>query len=98
MTSSTTLFFRSLLFTMRRLILAAAVAAASLAITAPLRPLGAQSFPSPTSDPVLRRIWAIGMDSSRTMELSTVLFDSLGPRLQGAPDTKRAQDWLAKTH
>jgi hypothetical protein len=47
---------------------------------------------------VLQRIWAIGMDSSRTMELASTLFDSLGPRLMGAPDTKRAQDWLVKTY
>jgi hypothetical protein len=38
------------------------------------------------------------MDSSRTMELSSTLFDSLGPRLQGAPDTKRAQDWLVRIY
>jgi carboxypeptidase Q len=51
-----------------------------------------------TSDPVLNRIWAIGMDSSHTMTLASTLFDSLGPRLQGAPDTRRAQDWLVQTY
>jgi hypothetical protein len=80
---------------MRRLILASA-AALTLVTPAPFRTLGAQSFP--TNDPVLRRIWAIGMDSSRVMQLSSTLFDSLGPRLQGAPDTKRAQDWLVSMY
>jgi hypothetical protein len=75
---------------MRRLLLPAA---AALALAHSAR---AQSIS--TADPVLRRIWAIGMDSSRTAELSSALFDSLGPRLQGAPDTRRAQDWLVKTY
>jgi carboxypeptidase Q len=52
----------------------------------------------PTDDPVIKRIWAIGMDSSRVKELSQVLFDSLGPRLMGAPQTKRAQEWLIKQY
>ena len=51
-----------------------------------------------TANPVLNRIWATGMDSSHTMGLASTLFDSLGPRLQGAPDTKRAQDWLVRTY
>ena len=72
---------------------------AALALAAPLSLARAQSAaPFTTSDPVLQRIWAIGMDSSHTMELASTLFDSLGPRLQGAPDTKRAQDWLVKTY
>lgn len=52
----------------------------------------------PTDDPILKRIWAIGMDSSRVKQQSQVLFDSLGPRLMGAPNTKAAQDWLVKTY
>jgi hypothetical protein len=74
--------------------------AAALALVAPLCGARAQSTAAPftTSDPVLQRIWAIGMDSSHTPELASTLFDSLGPRLQGAPDTKRAQDWLVKTY
>jgi carboxypeptidase Q len=80
---------------MRRLLLASA-AALALVFPAPFRTLGAQSVP--TNDPELRRIWAIGMDSSKVMQLSSTLFDSLGPRLQGAPDTKRAQDWLVSMY
>jgi hypothetical protein len=56
----------------------------------------ALSFPTP--DPIIKRIWAIGMDSSRVRPFSQVLFDSLGPRLMGTPNTKAAQDWLVKTY
>ena len=52
----------------------------------------AQTFA--TDDSVLRRIWAIGMDSSQTYELSQSLFDSIGPRLTGSPGLKEGSDWL----
>ena len=48
----------------------------------------------PTDDAVLRRIWAVGMDSSRTWELAQALFDSVGPRLTGSPQQKAGNDWL----
>jgi carboxypeptidase Q len=69
---------------------------AALLLAVPHYSIAAQA--APITDPVLQRIWALGMDSSRTMELSSTLFDSLGPRLMGAPDTKRAQDWLVRTY
>ncbi len=78
---------------MRRLL---ATSSAALLLAAPLRPSSAQSVP--TSDPVLGRIWAIGMDSSRTIELSSSLLDSIGPRLAASPGQRRAQDWLLKTY
>jgi carboxypeptidase Q len=56
----------------------------------------AQTFPS--AEPMLKRIWSAGMDSSHVYQLSQVLFDSLGPRLMGAPNLKSAQDWLVKTY
>ena len=56
----------------------------------------AQTFP--TKDPIIERIWSVGMDSSRTYQLSQTLFDSLGPRLMGSPNLKSAQDWLVKTY
>jgi hypothetical protein len=59
-------------------------------------PLLAQSFP--TEDATIRRIYAIGMDSSRLIPEAHVLFDSLGPRLMGTPNTKRAQDWLVSQY
>lgn len=55
-------------------------------------PAHAQTFP--TDDPVIKRIYALGMDSSHTWSLAHVLFDSLGPRLMGTPNIKGAQDWL----
>jgi len=74
----------------RRLLLAASVAAA----IAPA--VGAQTFA--TSDPVLRRIWTLGMDSSRVRELAQPLLDSIGPRLTGTPQQKAGNDWLVKTY
>jgi hypothetical protein len=52
----------------------------------------------PTDDPIIRRIWEIGMDSSHVKQLSQVLFDSIGPRLMGSPATKAAEGWLVKTY
>ena len=77
---------------MRKLLTAAGLLASTIAAT----PVVAQTFP--TSDPVIRRIWTLGMDSSHTYRLSQVLFDSLGPRLMGAPNLEAAQDWLVKTY
>jgi carboxypeptidase Q len=77
---------------MRSLLL---TSAAALLLLAPSH-VDAQTFP--TNDSTLKQIWAMGMNTSHTMELSTVLFDSLGPRLQGAPNTKAAQDWLVKVY
>jgi carboxypeptidase Q len=48
----------------------------------------------PVNNPVLQRIWAIGMDSSQTWDLSQALFDSIGPRLNGTPGIKAAHEWL----
>lgn len=47
----------------------------------------------PTNDAVLKRIWAIGMDSSRLERLAVSLFDSVGPRLTGSPGILAASDW-----
>ena len=52
----------------------------------------AQTFS--TDNPVLRRIWTVGMDSSQTWQLSQALFDSVGPRLTGSPAYKAGSDWL----
>src|SRR5690349_9480097 len=75
---------------MRRLL---AACSAALLLAAPL---SAQTFP--TDDPVLKRIWAIGMDSSRVVDLSQTLLDSLGPRLAGTAMQKSAQEWLIRTY
>jgi hypothetical protein len=56
----------------------------------------AQTFS--TENPVLRRIWTLGMDSSQTYRLAQVLFDSIGPRLTGSPNFKSASDWTIATY
>jgi hypothetical protein len=56
----------------------------------------AQSFP--TDDPVLKRIWAIGMDSSQTYDLAQALLDSIGPRLTGSPGHRAGNDWLVSRY
>ena len=47
---------------------------------------------------MLRRIWAIGNDSSQLPHLAQVLFDSLGPRLTASPGMNAAQSWLVATY
>src|SRR5687767_10086062 len=70
----------------------------SLAITV-AAPIRAQSAPTfPTDDPVLRRIWAIGMDSSHVEPLSATLLDSIGPRLTGTAIQRNAQDWVVSMY
>ena len=72
---------------MRRIIAGAGLGLIMAAGTA-----AAQTFA--TDNPMLKRIWALGMDSSRTYEISQTLFDSIGPRLTGSPGYKAAADWL----
>ena len=49
-------------------------------------------------NPILRRIWAIGMDSSQLPRLAQVLLDSLGPRLTASPGMEAAQNWIVATY
>ena len=79
---------------MMRHVTLAAAGAALLAV--PCLSPRAQTLPS--DDPVLRRIWVLGMDSSHTQRLSQALLDSIGPRLTGTPQQKRGNDWLVKTY
>jgi carboxypeptidase Q len=55
-------------------------------------PAAAQTFRSP--DPVIRRIWSLGMDSSQVERLAQVLDDSIGMRLSGTSGFQSAVDWL----
>src|SRR6185437_9080816 len=50
------------------------------------------------NDPVLKRMWTLGMDSSHTWDLAQVLFDSIGPRLTGTPNGTNASDWVMKMY
>jgi hypothetical protein len=56
----------------------------------------AQNFP--VEDPVLRRIWQLGMNESQYAKIAQALMDSVGPRLTGAPGHKAAHDWAVKTY
>jgi carboxypeptidase Q len=71
-----------------------AAIALSLAAAAP----SARAQTSSTEDQVLARIWALGMDSSHTWDLSQTLFDSIGPRLTGTPQGTEASDWVMKMY
>ena len=59
-------------------------------------PAAAQTFR--TADPVIRRMWQVGMEQSQTEALAQVLMDSIGPRLSGSPGYQAAVDWLDKTY
>lgn len=86
----------------------AAASAALVMPTLPLAAQGPGSAPAstsgpvagsvpltfPTDDPVLKRLWTLGMDSSMTEPLAQVLLDSIGPRLTGSPGYAAASDWV----
>src|SRR5688500_3392544 len=58
---------------------------------------GAQNFP--TNDPVIKAMWAEGMEQrSQAYRLSQVLMDSIGPRLTGSPGHNAAVDWALRTY
>jgi carboxypeptidase Q len=56
--------------------------------------VSAQTFP--VDDPVIQRIWEEGMEASQTYALAQALLDSIGPRLNGSPAHKAANDWAVK--
>ena len=66
---------------------------------APAAPIaGRVPLTFPTDDPVIRRIWSVGMDSSMAEKLAQVLFDSIGPRLTGSPGFASASDWVVSQY
>jgi hypothetical protein len=79
-------------------ILVASTLSLSAAIAAQSAPVPSASPSFPTDDPVLRRIWAIGMDSSHVEQLAGTLLDSIGPRLTGTEIQRDAQSWLVSTY
>jgi hypothetical protein len=78
---------------MRRL---TTVVAGFVLLAAARVPLAAQTFP--TDDPVLKKIWDIGMNGSQTERLAQALLDSIGPRLTGSPGQKAGNAWLVKMY
>jgi hypothetical protein len=55
-------------------------------------PASGQTFRAP--DPVIRRLWSLGMDSSQVARLAQVLDDSIGMRLSGTSGYQSAVEWL----
>ena len=54
--------------------------------------LKAQDFP--TADPIIRAIWAQGMEEgSQVEQLAQALMDSIGPRLSGSPGQRSSVEW-----
>lgn len=78
----------------RQFLLSLSAASAMAALSA--RPAHAQSLA--VDDPVVRRIWSLGMDSSQARTMAQVLFDSVGPRLTGSPAHKGGNDWLVSQY
>ncbi|HYK11986.1 MAG TPA: M20/M25/M40 family metallo-hydrolase [Gemmatimonadales bacterium] len=75
----------------------------AIVLTATARPIVAQDFfitPKgfTVDDPVLRRIWALGIDSSHAPFLAQRLMDSIGPRLTASPGMEAGQAWLLHTY
>jgi hypothetical protein len=72
---------------------------AALTVALSLTTIGeteAQTFP--TNDPVIRRMWEVGIENSQTAQLAHVLLDRIGPRLAGSPNLAAAQDWLVELY
>src|SRR3954464_14568188 len=67
--------------------------AAAAAILLGASALAAQNRFS-TDDPVIQRIWRLGMDSSQVQSLSQALFDSVGPGLTASPGLLSASNWV----
>jgi len=80
-----------------------AMATAALLVATTAAGASAQGFGQGPSgfiveNPVLRRIWALGMDSSQASRFAQVLLDSVGPRLTASPGMESGQDWLVQTY
>jgi hypothetical protein len=69
-----------------------------LLLIALLATTAAQAQTFRTNDPVIRRMWQVGMEQSQTEALAQVLIDSIGPRLSGTPGFQSAVEWLEKTY
>ncbi len=68
---------------------------AAAAIAAPIT-TQAQQFTS--TNPVLQRIWAEGMENSHAYRLTQALLDSIGPRLTGSPEMEAGNHWLVNMY
>jgi carboxypeptidase Q len=86
--------------TFRRALALASVLLSTAAFAQGGRGRGGQGGPPafPTSDAVIKRIYALGMDSSQTWALAQPFLDSIGPRLHGTPGIRSAHDWIVGTY
>ncbi|MGH7752544.1 MAG: hypothetical protein ACREN5_06985, partial [Gemmatimonadales bacterium] len=66
------------------LLLASVLLVAGVVPAASQGQFGAQSGFA-VENPVLRRMWRVGTDSTRLPQLAQALLDSLGPRLTASP-------------
>jgi carboxypeptidase Q len=71
-------------------------AAALLAVAALMTATGAHAQRFTTDDPVLQRMWQLGMEQSQAHVVAQELMDSIGPRLTGSPGITAANDWAQK--
>ena len=58
----------------------------------------AQSQTPAPSDSVIWRIWTEGQEKSQLYPLAQALLDSIGPRLTGSPEQKKANDWATSMY
>ncbi len=72
---------------------ALAAVATALGLAAGTPAIAQRPTTFPTDDAAIKRIWQIGMDSSRVEALGQALLDSIGPRLTGSPGMTSASDW-----
>lgn len=70
----------------------APLAAFALVLVSAAAPVNAQTHR--TADPVIHRMWEVGIEQSQTERLAQALMDSIGPRLAGSPELAASQDWL----
>jgi carboxypeptidase Q len=64
-----------------------------------LAPAAASAQTFPTTDSVIKRMWAEGMaEGSQAQRLAQTLIDSIGTRLTNTPGHRNAMDWLLKTY
>jgi hypothetical protein len=70
------------------------LAVALSAMTIPAMPVRLHAQTHRTDDPVIHRMWEVGIENSQTEVLAQALMDSIGPRLAGSPELAAAGDWL----
>ncbi len=72
--------------------------AMTAALVAVCGPAAAAAQQVAVNDPVIQRIWTMGMEESEVPRLAQTLMDSLGPRLTGSPELQAASDWIVSTY